>query len=64
MPPLQGAFLFTTTTVGSLPKPDWLAEPEKLWPAWRLEGEALQHGTRQIKNTIKKEKIKKTHKKI
>ena len=22
--------LFTTTTVGSLPKPDWLAEPEKL----------------------------------
>ena len=46
MPPLQGAFLFTTTTVGSLPKPDWLAEPEKLWPAWRLEGEALQQGKR------------------
>ena len=31
-----------TTTVGSLPKPDWLAEPEKLWAAWRSEGAALQ----------------------
>ena len=36
--------MFTTTTVGSLPKPDWLAEPEKLWPTWRLEGQALQDG--------------------
>jgi 5-methyltetrahydropteroyltriglutamate--homocysteine methyltransferase len=36
--------LFTTTTVGSLPKPDWLAEPERLWAPWRLEGEALQRG--------------------
>jgi 5-methyltetrahydropteroyltriglutamate--homocysteine methyltransferase len=36
--------MFTTTTVGSLPKPDWLAEPEKLWAPWRLEGEALQQG--------------------
>jgi 5-methyltetrahydropteroyltriglutamate--homocysteine methyltransferase len=36
--------VFKTTTVGSLPKPDWLAEPEKLWAAWRLEGEALQAG--------------------
>jgi len=31
-----------STTVGSLPKPSWLAEPEKLWAAWHLEGEALQ----------------------
>ena len=30
-----------TTTVGSLPKPDYLAETEKLWPAWRLAGQAL-----------------------
>ena len=30
-----------TTTVGSLPKPDWLAEPEKLWPTWRFQGEEL-----------------------
>jgi 5-methyltetrahydropteroyltriglutamate--homocysteine methyltransferase len=36
--------VFRTTTVGSLPKPDWLAEPEKLWPIWRLEGQALQDG--------------------
>ncbi len=36
--------MFLTTTVGSLPKPDWLAEPEKLWPSWRLAGEALQQG--------------------
>jgi len=36
--------VFRTTTVGSLPKPDWLAEPEKLWPTWRLEGRALQDG--------------------
>ena len=32
---------FTTTVAGSLPKPHWLAEPEKLWGAWRHEGEAL-----------------------
>ena len=36
--------MFTTTTVGSLPKPDWLAEPEKLWAPWRLGGDALQAG--------------------
>jgi 5-methyltetrahydropteroyltriglutamate--homocysteine methyltransferase len=36
--------LFPTTVAGSLPKPSWLAEPEKLWPRWRLEGEALKAG--------------------
>jgi 5-methyltetrahydropteroyltriglutamate--homocysteine methyltransferase len=36
--------MFTTTTVGSLPKPDWLAEPEKLWAPWRLGSDALQAG--------------------
>ena len=34
--------MLETTTVGSLPKPDYLAETEKLWPAWRLEGDELQ----------------------
>ena len=34
--------LFPTTLAGSLPKPSWLAEPEKLWPAWKLEGAGLQ----------------------
>ena len=33
--------MFETTVAGSLPKPLWLAEPEKLWPAWKLEGDAL-----------------------
>ena len=28
--------LFPTTIAGSLPKPSWLAEPDKLWPQWRL----------------------------
>src|SRR5271155_2226207 len=30
-----------TTLAGSLPKPSWLAETEKLWPRWRLEGDEL-----------------------
>ncbi|MCZ6470120.1 MAG: methionine synthase [Gammaproteobacteria bacterium] len=38
--------MFETTIAGSLPKPEWLAEPEKLWAAWRLEGEALERGKR------------------
>jgi len=33
--------MFETTTAGSLPKPDWLAETGKLWPQWRAEGAAL-----------------------
>ena len=33
--------MIPTTVAGSLPKPDWLAEPEKLWAAWRLEGPAF-----------------------
>jgi len=33
--------MLETTTVGSLPKPDYLAETEKLWPAWRLSGDEL-----------------------
>jgi 5-methyltetrahydropteroyltriglutamate--homocysteine methyltransferase len=33
--------LFPTTIAGSLPKPAWLATPEKLWAPWRLEGEEL-----------------------
>jgi 5-methyltetrahydropteroyltriglutamate--homocysteine methyltransferase len=34
--------LFPTTVAGSLPKPFWLAEPEKLWPQWRQTGADLQ----------------------
>jgi 5-methyltetrahydropteroyltriglutamate--homocysteine methyltransferase len=33
--------MLESTIAGSLPKPDWLAEPEKLWAPWRFEGQAL-----------------------
>jgi 5-methyltetrahydropteroyltriglutamate--homocysteine methyltransferase len=33
--------MFETTIAGSLPKPAWLAEPNKLWPQWRLQGDEL-----------------------
>ena len=36
--------LLPTAVVGSLPKPSWLAEPEKLWSPWALEGAALVEG--------------------
>ena len=38
--------MLETTIAGSLPKPGWLAETRKLWPAWRLEGEALADAKR------------------
>jgi len=38
--------MFTTTIAGSLPKPAWLAEPEKLWAPWRLSGADLDQGKR------------------
>jgi 5-methyltetrahydropteroyltriglutamate--homocysteine methyltransferase len=38
--------MLRTTIAGSLPKPLWLAEPEKLWAPWRLEGAALEEGKR------------------
>jgi 5-methyltetrahydropteroyltriglutamate--homocysteine methyltransferase len=33
--------LFPTTVAGSLPKPAWLAEPNKLWAPWKLAGAEL-----------------------
>lgn len=33
-----------TTISGSLPKPNWLAEPEKLWSPWLLQGDELKKG--------------------
>jgi 5-methyltetrahydropteroyltriglutamate--homocysteine methyltransferase len=38
--------LLPTTIAGSLPKPSWLAEPEKLWAPWKLEGAVLAEGKR------------------
>ena len=36
--------MFPTTIAGSLPKPSWLAEPDKLWAPWRLSGADLAAG--------------------
>jgi 5-methyltetrahydropteroyltriglutamate--homocysteine methyltransferase len=38
--------MFETTIAGSLPKPSWLAETNKLWPQWKLDGETLAEGKR------------------
>jgi 5-methyltetrahydropteroyltriglutamate--homocysteine methyltransferase len=34
--------MLKTTIAGSLPKPAWLAEPNKLWPAWKPAGDELE----------------------
>ena len=34
--------LFNTAIAGSLPKPAWLSETNKLWPQWKAEGEELK----------------------
>ena len=34
--------MFETTIAGSLPKPSWLAEPDRLWAPWRLSGAELE----------------------
>ena len=36
--------MFPTTIAGSLPKPAWLAEPDRLWAPWRLSGAELATG--------------------
>ena len=36
--------MLKTTLAGSLPKPGWLAEEEKLWAGWKLQGAALEQG--------------------
>jgi 5-methyltetrahydropteroyltriglutamate--homocysteine methyltransferase len=38
--------MFPTTIAGSLPKPAWLAEPNRLWAPWRLDGADLAEGKR------------------
>jgi methionine synthase II (cobalamin-independent) len=38
--------MFKTTIAGSLPKPGWLAETNKLWPAWRAQGPELERAKR------------------
>ncbi|MDZ7915034.1 MAG: methionine synthase [Rhodococcus sp. (in: high G+C Gram-positive bacteria)] len=36
--------ILPTSTVGSLPKPSWLAQPETLWAPWKLQGDELVEG--------------------
>jgi 5-methyltetrahydropteroyltriglutamate--homocysteine methyltransferase len=38
--------MFETTIAGSLPKPSWLAEPNRLWAPWRLAGAELDAAKR------------------
>ncbi len=38
--------LFPATNAGSLPKPEWLAEPSKLWAPWKSRGAELAHAKR------------------
>src|SRR5512134_1135457 len=42
----ETAHMFETTIAGSLPKPSWLAETQRLWPQWKLSGEALAEAKR------------------
>ena len=34
--------MFPTSIAGSLPKPAWLAETQKLWPQWKAQGDELR----------------------
>jgi 5-methyltetrahydropteroyltriglutamate--homocysteine methyltransferase len=38
--------MLETSIAGSLPRPAWLAEPERLKGAWKLQGAALEDGKR------------------
>jgi 5-methyltetrahydropteroyltriglutamate--homocysteine methyltransferase len=38
--------LFPTTIAGSLPKPEWLAEPNMLWAPWKAKGDELARAKR------------------
>ena len=38
--------MLETTIAGSLPKPAWLAETNKLWPSWRASGAELERAKR------------------
>src|SRR5438034_2279612 len=42
----EAHMLFPTTIAGSLPKPEWLAEPNTLWAPWKSSGEQLARAKR------------------
>src|ERR1700750_771710 len=42
----EAPMLFPTTIAGSLPKPEWLAEPNTLWAPWKSSGAELARAKR------------------
>src|SRR6201987_4663246 len=42
----EGPMLFPTTIAGSLPKPEWLAEPNTLWAPWKSQCAELSRAKR------------------
>jgi 5-methyltetrahydropteroyltriglutamate--homocysteine methyltransferase len=42
----EADMLFPTTIAGSLPKPEWLAEPNTLWAPWKSQGDELARAKR------------------
>src|SRR3954471_13394022 len=42
----EAPMLFLTTIAGSLPKPEWLAEPNTLWAPWKSRGDELARAKR------------------
>ncbi len=47
--------MFETTIAGSLPKPFWLAETQKLWPQWKAQGAELAAAKRDATVLVLKE---------
>jgi 5-methyltetrahydropteroyltriglutamate--homocysteine methyltransferase len=47
--------MFPTTIAGSLPKPAWLAEPNRLWAPWKVSGDALTDAKRDATLLVLKE---------
>src|SRR5258706_14455405 len=45
-PTRRPTMLFPTTIAGSLPKPEWLAEPNTLWAPWKSSGAELVRAKR------------------
>src|SRR5882724_5921117 len=41
----EAQMLFPTTIAGSLPKPEWLAEPNTLWAPWKSAPKASSRGS-------------------
>src|SRR4029453_4072148 len=42
----EAPMLFPTTIAGSLPKPEWVAEPNTLWAPWKSKGDELARAKR------------------